>query len=275
MLFEPGSGVRTLKARAAVRPAGLVCLVLGLGGMTLGCGGKQQEGPSEPGSAHVRRSTKIELEPCAVAESAGLDANGDGRAEVGRAMSGGREACRVADLNGDGRPDRTTFFDSDGRLRRVESDFDRDGRIDEIALYAAGVLQEKHRATLLGGKLDTWEFYEGGALVRTERDKNGDGIIDQWWEYPRPGCPLIHTDSDGDGRPDPHTTIDYCQATGYVPPEEIRPRPAAETRSFESEGTQVTEIREVSSETEGASEEKGAQGAPDSESSSGQSEEKP
>lgn len=273
MLFEPGSGVRTLKTGTRVRPAWLICVVIGLSAATLACGGKQQEGPSNLASAHVRRSTKIELEACSIEESS-LDANAHGRADVQRSMAGAREACRVADLNGDGRSDRTTFFDNEGRLRRVESDFDRDGRVDEIALYTAGVLQEKHRATLLGGKLDTWEFYEGGALVRTERDKNGDGIIDQWWEYPRAGCPLIHTDSDGDGRPDPHTTIDYCQATGYVPPEEIRPRQATEQRTFESGGSQVTEIREVSSETEG---EKGTEGASDSDSGSGsgQSGEKP
>src|SRR5690606_26414186 len=146
------------------------------------------------------------------------DANGDGKPDIVQVKSGGREVCRTADLNFDGRLDRITFFDANGKIRRVESDFDRDGRIDELAFFDTGTLKEKHRATTLDGKLDTWEFYEKGQVARTERDENGDGFIDQWWEYPSRGCPLIHMDTDGDGRPDPGASIDYCKETGYSPP---------------------------------------------------------
>lgn len=228
----------------------LKCMVIGAACLTSSCGGKDKVGPSTAADVFVRRSTKIELESCAL-DGGGIeaiDANLDGRAELNRKMAGSKESCRAADLNGDGKLDRTTFFDEDGRIRRIESDFDRDGRTDEIALFIGGVVQEKHRATTLNGRLDTWEFYERGALSRTERDKNGDGIIDQWWEYPTPGCPLIHTDGDGDGRPDPQTTIDYCKATGYVPPEEVKARQETSPHTFESSAPPVTEIREISNE---------------------------
>src|SRR5690606_19023761 len=170
------------------------------------------------------------------------DANGDGKPDIVQVKSGGREVCRTADLNFDGRLDRITFFDANGKIRRVESDFDRDGRIDELAFFDTGTLKEKHRATTLDGKLDTWEFYEKGQVARTERDENGDGFIDQWWEYPSRGCPLIHMDTDGDGRPDPGASIDYCKETGYVPP----PVPGeAADRSLTDFGRSTERVEEI------------------------------
>jgi len=137
--------------------------------------------------------------------------------------SGSAERCRGLDLNFDGVVDSWVYSDPSGNVARRESDYDRDGRTDEISLYRGGQISEKHRATTLAGKLDTWDFYQGGKLARTERDSDGDGMIDQWWEYPKPDkleCPMIHSDVDGDGRPDPGATVDVCgEASGYVPPE--------------------------------------------------------
>ena len=61
-------------------------------------------------------------------------------------------------------PTRTSTSMVSGAIRARESDFDRDGRIDEIAYYTAGVVVRKDRETNLDGKLDTWDFYEGGKL---------------------------------------------------------------------------------------------------------------
>ena len=166
------------------------------------------------------RDTRITLEKCDVTSSGAekLDANADGRPEVVLVKEKGKDLCRTADLNLDGRVDRTVFYDDAGKIRRVESDYDRDGRVDEIALLEGGTIKEKRRATTLDGKLDTWDYYSAGQVTRTERDENGDGVIDQWWEYPSRGCPLIHVDADGDGRPDPGASVDYCKETGYAPP---------------------------------------------------------
>ena len=200
-------------AASSIATAGALCMAV------MSCGGDMGSAKSAQ-DARVRRPTEIVLERCAV-DGDGVekfDADGDGRAEVTKHVEGGREVCRVADLNFDGKADRTSYFDESGKLRRVETDFDRDGRVDEVAIYSAGTLTQRDRATSLSGKLDTWEFYEQAKLVRTERDENGDGVVDQWWEYPTAQCPLIHSDTDGDGRPDPAATIDYCKTTGYVPP---------------------------------------------------------
>jgi hypothetical protein len=117
------------------------------------------------------------------------------------------------DFNFDGVVDAWVYLDEMGRLRRRENDFDRDGKADEVSLYAAGVLVEEQRVTTRAGKLDTWHYFNAGKLARTERDSNGDDYIDQWWEYPAQRsaeCPLIHSDVDGDGQPDPGATVDVC-----------------------------------------------------------------
>ncbi|MCC6216573.1 MAG: hypothetical protein IT376_17055 [Polyangiaceae bacterium] len=188
------------------------------------CGGSvSTAGPATPEAGGVtRRDTAIVHEACDLKAAGGelLDANGDGKADVTIVRKGGSEVCRAVDLNFDGKIDVFVYVDEQGKVRRRESDYDRDGRVDEIAVFQAGALAELHRASTLRGKLDTWQYYRGGKLARTERDSDGDGIIDQWWEYPGvPECPMIHTDTNGDGRPDPGSTVDYCKETGYVPPE--------------------------------------------------------
>lgn len=182
------------------------------------CGGGQAR-PDLPEGA-TRRDTAIQHEACPI-DGDGVeraDADGDGRPDVSIVRRGGREVCRAVDLNLDGIVDRWTYFDASGNPRRQESDYDRDGRIDEIAYFRDGVIVERHRATTLHNRLDTWQLYEKGELARIERDANGDGVVDQWWEYGSPGCPLIHSDVNNDGLPDPGASVDYCKETGYVPP---------------------------------------------------------
>lgn len=211
--------------------------------------------------ARQQRNTELRLESCNADDAEMIDSNGDGVPEIVRVRAAGAETCRSVDLNFDGKMDRTAFFETSGALRRVQSDFDRDGKVDEIAIYQSGTLKEKRRVTTMDGKVDTWEFFEDGQLTRTERDENGDGFIDQWWEYPERGCPLIHVDIDGDGRPDHGASIDYCKETGYVPP------PLAVEEDAEAEGADFgerqddveevsnVEAEEAGSETSGASEE--------------------
>ena len=121
--------------------------------------------------------------------------------------------CQWLDLNFDGVVDAWVYFDETGQVRRRETDYDRDGRIDEIAVFKGGQLESRKRATTLAGRLDTWEYFENGKLVRAERDSDGNALVDQWWEYPRTQrqeCPVVHSDVDGDGRPDPGATVDLC-----------------------------------------------------------------
>lgn len=152
-------------------------------------------------------TTEITHEDCDTESksAAKIDANNDGRADITRVMEGTRESCRVLDLNFDGRVDNFLYFDDAGNLRRRESDFDRDGLIDEIGLYKNGKVVQKNRETNLDGKLDTWDTYANDKLTERKRDTNADGRIDQWWTFPDPtklDCPVVATDEDGDGKPD-------------------------------------------------------------------------
>jgi hypothetical protein len=176
------------------------------------CGGSrdQAKGPGE-----TNLPLTVDHEPCDTGSSSAqkVDANGDGKPDVVRVMSGGRETCRMVDLNHDGRPDSFTYLDANGAIRRTESDFDRDGVIDEIAHYSGGVLVRKDRETNLDKRLDTWDLYQGGKLVQRLRDSDANGKVDQWWTWPNPDrqeCAVIASDHDADGQPDPTSVVDAC-----------------------------------------------------------------
>ncbi len=197
------------------------CLLLGMSSV-VGCGGASGKmGANGPGVGH--RDTEIHHQACDIASphAQAIDVNGDGRADLTIVMEGGREVCRAADLDFDGRVDVWTYFDASGNVSRREFDYDRDGAIDEIQLFAGGQIVEKQRASTLSHHLDTWEKYAGGRIVSAERDSNGDGRVDQWWDYKTADCPIIHSDVDGNGLPDPNSTVDYCKETNYKPPEQL------------------------------------------------------
>jgi hypothetical protein len=194
------------------------------GAAATGCAGGTGSGAAGPGQV-THRDIHVSHQDCPVdgegAEK--LNVGGDPRPDIVIVRSGGHEVCRAIDLNFDGKTDTWIYRDASGNVTRRENDYDRDGRIDEIAIFQGGFLIEKQRATSLVGRLDTWQFYQGGKLARTERDSDGDAQIDQWWEYPKPeqpDCPLIHSDVDGDGHPDPGATVNVCgENSGFVPPE--------------------------------------------------------
>jgi len=202
--------------------------VLGL--ILVACGGAASAGAK--GAAGVARDVEIHHEDCDLHASGtrATDVNGDGRPDLYSVMKNGHELCRAADLDFDGKIDAWTYFDDQGRMRRRELDFNRDGQIDEIQQYSAGQLVAKERTSTLARRLDTWETYVGGKLKRAERDSNGDGKIDQWWDFKTPDCPTIASDVSGNGQPDPNAVVDYCSESDYRPPEQAQPEAASPLR---------------------------------------------
>ncbi len=141
-----------------------------------------------PANGPEKRDTTIVHEPCdgSAADAVKVDVNGDGKPDIIHVMKGGKEACRIVDLNMDGAYDVFIYYDEQGRERRREQDFDRDGRADEITVYENGQIKLKLRETNFDDKIDTWDYYENGRLVKRERDSDGDGVIDQWWQFNNP-----------------------------------------------------------------------------------------
>jgi len=185
--------------------------------LAIGCGGATDGNAKVPG--HDSLPLSLEHEACDTESSSAkkVDTNGDGKPDIVSVFADGHEVCRMVDLNHDGRADSYVYFDASGAIRRRESDFDRDGRIDEIAYYASGVPIRKDRETNLDGKLDTWDFYEGGKIHHRMRDSDGDGKVDQWWTWPNPDkieCAVIATDRHGNGKPDPKDVVDVCNPGG-------------------------------------------------------------
>jgi hypothetical protein len=195
---------------------------------TLACsfGASATSGVKSSGAAE--RNRNVTHEPCELDSSGAerVDANGDGKPDVTVVSEGGKEHCRAADLDFDGKVDLFVYQDGSGRMTRRELDYDRDGNIDEIQLFKDGELTEKHRSTMMVKRLDTWETYSQGRLVKAERDSDGNGKIDQWWDYKTPDCPLIRSDIDGNGEPDPTSQVDFCSEASYKPPEQAAPTTA-------------------------------------------------
>lgn len=241
------------KRAESMRRLSTLHIALGLGLLGSGCAAGSGSGKGGRHPQVEPRDTRIAHEECPVQDEDATveDINGDGKPDRMTVTDGGRPICRGLDFNFDGLVDVWIYLDGSGNVRRIESDYDRDGRVDEIALYRDGVLSERRRATTLTGKLDTWQYYQNGKVSRAERDSNGDAYIDQWWEYTEQRseeCPLIHSDVDGDGRPDPGATVDVCRDQ-HIPkardqddaPEPLDEEPAPAIPTELDEGASPTE----------------------------------
>ncbi len=192
------------------------------------CGGAL----GEAGSAKLPdgvRSRTIEHEACEDklgrrVES--VDIDNDGKPDIRRVFSGPTELCRISDLNHDGKPDMFEYFDSEGRLRRREADYDDNGIVNSIQVYQDGKLVSAELDTSSQGFIDTWDTFDPatGKLLKRERDGNGDGRIDQWWEFHGDQV-TIASDRNGDGLPDPESVI-TLQSSTFSP---VGPPPSSAT----------------------------------------------
>jgi hypothetical protein len=196
--------------------AAIAALALALTAGVTACASSSDEGEKAKSALDNQvRDTALKHEPCdgTSSDAVRVDVRGNGRPAIIHVMKGGHEDCRIVDLNMDGAPDVFIYYDAQGRERRREQDFDRDGRADEITIFENGQVKLKMRETNFDNKIDTWDYYENGRLVKRERDSDGDGIVDQWWTFNNPSnpkCAVVAVDRNGDGKPDPESIVDLC-----------------------------------------------------------------
>jgi len=135
------------------------------------------------------------------------DLTHDGKTDVWKYLSrdaAGKETLlrKEKDLNGDGKVDTWEKYAPDGTIVRVVYDLDFDGKPDETLFYEKDQLVKKELAFGFDGVPRTWNYYEKGKLVRKERDTNSDANVD-YWEYWESGeVDRIGVDEDGDGQVD-------------------------------------------------------------------------
>jgi hypothetical protein len=106
------------------------------------------------------------------------------------------------DLNADGRLDSWEKYAPDGKLSQAVYDLDFDGKPDETLFYEKDQLVKKELALGFDGVPRTWNYYEKGKLVRKERDTNGDSNVDTWEYWENGEVDRIGVDQDGDGQVD-------------------------------------------------------------------------
>ena len=166
------------------------------------------------------------------------DTNLDGSFDTELKLVKGRPVHKKEDTDHDGKPDRFTDFDEDGRpalireknrisrfmkgimtsLEQVEDgkktvttfekekpvlqtvDQDDDGRIEQrITFDKAGIILLAETDSNRDGRMDTWQHYKSGDMVKAEQDRNHDGRIDSVMEYDKGRMIRVLLDRDGDG----------------------------------------------------------------------------
>lgn len=135
----------------------------------------------------------------------------------------GRLVRIASDRNGDGRPETWAVMDGT-RLVRLEADTDGDGRIDRWEYYAADgdALEKVGTSSANDGRPDTWLFAgTDGAVARVESDTNRDGRVDKWETYRNGVLESAAFDLAGRGTPD--RRLVYRPDGSLVRIEELKP----------------------------------------------------
>lgn len=134
--------------------------------------------------------------------------------------SAGRVDRLEYDSNGDGKTDHVAYYDGTASPRRLEVDSNFDGRVDRWETYDEnGGLVSVGTSQKHGDRPDVWTFRgPGGETQRVEIDSNGDGRVDRWQRWEGPRLLTEDVDSDGDGKPDHRLKYDaHGKVAGMEP----------------------------------------------------------
>jgi hypothetical protein len=134
--------------------------------------------------------------------------------------SAGRVDRLEYDSNGDGKPDNVAFYDGAASPKRLEVDLDFDGKVDRWESYDSNMkLVSVGTSRSHGDRPDVWTVPgPDGQTERVEVDSNGDGRPDRWQRWDGRRLVSEDVDSDGDGKPDHRLKYDaQGKVTGIEP----------------------------------------------------------
>lgn len=109
---------------------------------------------------------------------------------------------KTIDLNSDGKPDVSQFYDDRGTLVKEQIDHDFDGRADTVKVFKNGKIDSEEASSLFDGKFDIRKYYEDGVLVVKQVDSRRVGAFDEFQYYKGSKLYRIGWDKDGDGKPE-------------------------------------------------------------------------
>ena len=191
--------------------------------LSTACASKQKVLPPAPGREGMGPAVVGTPRPGETVHE--FDLNHDGRTDVWSYSVKGSDGKDVTvrkekDLNNDGKIDSWEEFDTSGLLTKQTYDMDFDGKPDVTLFFEKDQLVRKEYAFGFDGVPHTFNYYEKGKLVRKERDANGDGKVDTWEYWENGEADRVGIDVDGDSQVDRWET----RKTAQAPEGETAPR---------------------------------------------------
>jgi hypothetical protein len=169
------------------------------------CGSRQKVLPPAPGREEMAPAVVGTPRPGETVHE--FDLNHDGRTDVWSYAVKGADGVEVVvrkekDLNNDGKIDSWEEYAPDGSLAKQTYDMDFDGKPDVTLYFEKDQLVRKDYAFGFDGVPHSTNYYEKNKLVRKERDTNGDGKVDTWEYWEDGEADRVGVDVDGDGQVD-------------------------------------------------------------------------
>jgi antitoxin component YwqK of YwqJK toxin-antitoxin module len=106
------------------------------------------------------------------------DPDGDGKINITTTYAHNQPVRKIADSNGDGKPEAEVFYDAKGQPEKSRHDLDFDGRMETVRYYENGSIVKQEKDQNSDGKPESVTQYTRGAPVEERKDRNGDGIMD-------------------------------------------------------------------------------------------------
>lgn len=113
---------------------------------------------------------------------------------------------------------KAQYDDKTGRLKRLEVDTDKNGKIDTWSYNDGTRIERIEIDKDEDGKIDRWEYYSGNKLEKVGTSSRGDGVVDEWaFQGPTGALARVEADTDRDGRVDKWETYDPPSTPGGTP----------------------------------------------------------